>query len=987
MNDNSKSDQNISVIIRVKGNTKEDLKEKSTLIKVVNNNSIKIDSKNKEFFYDFVGDEYTTQNDIFEKCGKKICDYSLEGYNGTIFAYGQTGSGKTYTLLGKNITNKVENRNNNSNSNNNYSVLNISEDIEMNDDTNNSNNNDSFELNYDKNDEKIGLLPRILYYLFKNSSKTKKEENKFIFKISYLEIYKENMIDLFHPDNKEKIQLSDVNGILNLKNLRKLIIDSPDEAIKYIIDGNHFRHTASTLMNNESSRSHAIISIYIENNILKDNKIKKSVFHIIDLAGSERQKKTGTFGDRTKEAGAINKSLLNLSIVIQNIINNKKPIPYRDSLLTHILRDSLGGNAKTSIIATISKLDNNLDETISTLNFAQNAKKVKNNAIINEELSANEAKILKEKFKSLQINYNNIYRKYSDLKKEYQIQRNSINEKENISKSLEIQNEDINRLMKDILEKEENLKKLKEENDNLKDKIEKDDIEIKLKDKEIKEIKQQLNSINDENKNKSKQNKEYQIQINILKEKLKLSEDKNKNIEENYKNELLKNEEKYNILQIKNMQNDEIKNKLNEKRSLYEEEIKKLNNDFDGVKNILEEKNTKINEMNVMIIQYENKNKELNNNINEYIEKLKYANIKIEETKKNNIEIKTKGKEMLEKYEEVIIKYKEKENKNKEEIKELKYTLEQNDKKMNNMNKIINAMKEEKDLLNEKLEVYRKNISDYLDIITLLHQNNINLEAEKKSIIREKEELDKKINNIGPFPMPNLISCNRNSIIMNNPEYIKLKKEYEKIKKEYEKIKNNYENLIKILDPKNENNINKTKRRIEDLLDKVNISEKNLLEYKNIIEDSIKKIGECININNNNDIDKKSLKNKFELVIQLVIDWFNKKKVEIEQLNDQKEILLKNISTNDIKKSLADILNAKNNNNKEENINNEINNKLKKYREKGKEEYLSKKLNTKNNNKKYLELFSDENKDITNYTFSQDAQKNNIFNSLTQFEQ
>ena len=982
MNDYSKSDQNISVIIRVKGNTLEDLKEKSSLIKVINKNSIKIDSKNKEFFYDFVGNEYTTQNDIFEQCGKKICDYSLEGYNGTIFAYGQTGSGKTYTLLGKNITNKVENKNNNSN-NKNYSNLNISEDIEMNDDTNNSNNNDNFEFNYDKNDEKIGLLPRILYYLFKNSSKTKKEENKFIFKISYLEIYKENMIDLLYPDNTEKVQLSDINGNLNLKNLRKLMIDSPEEAIKYIIDGNHFRHTASTLMNNESSRSHAIISIYIENNILKDNKIKKSVFHIIDLAGSERQKKTGTFGDRTKEAGAINKSLLNLSIVIQNIINNKKPIPYRDSLLTHILRDSLGGNAKTSIIATISKLDNNLDETISTLNFAQNAKKVKNNAKINEELSANDAKILKEKFKNLQINYNNIYKKYSDLKKEYQIQRNSINEKENISKSLEIQNEDINRLMKDILEKEENLKKLKEENDNLKDKIEKDDIEFKLKDKEIKEIKQKLNSINDENKNSSKQNKEYKTQINILEEKLKLSEDKIKKIEENYKNELLKNEEKYNILQNKNIQNDEIKNKLNEKIILYEEQIKKLSNDYANLKHILEEKDKQINNMNIIIIQNENKNKELNNNINEYIAKLKDVNNKLEEANKNNIEIKEKGKEMLNKYEEVITKYKEEKIKGVEEIKKLKYTLEQNDKKMKNINKIINAMEEEKDLINKKLENSRKNISDYLDIITLLHQNNINLEAEKKSILKEKEELDKKLNNIGPFPLPNPISYNRNSIITNNSEYIKLKKENEK-------MKNSYENLIKILDPKNENNINKTKKRIEDLVDKVNLSEKNLLEYKNVIKDSIKKFGEYIDINNNsNDIDKKSLKYKFELVIQLVIDYINEKKVEIEQLNDQKEILLKNINTNDLKKSLADILNVKNNNinniNKEESIKNEINNNIKKYREK--EGYLSKKLfSKKNNNKKDLDLFRDENKDINNYTFSQDTyKKNNFFNSLTQF--
>ena len=118
--------------------------------------------KKKEFFYDYVGDENTTQNDIFEHCGKKICDYSLEGYNGTIFAYGQTGSGKTYTLLGKNITNKVDNKNNNSNSNN-YSMITEVEDIEMND-VNNLYNN---ELNYDIKDENIGITKNILIFIKK----------------------------------------------------------------------------------------------------------------------------------------------------------------------------------------------------------------------------------------------------------------------------------------------------------------------------------------------------------------------------------------------------------------------------------------------------------------------------------------------------------------------------------------------------------------------------------------------------------------------------------------------------------------------------------------------------------------------------------------------------------------------------------------------------------------------------------------------------
>ena len=458
-----KEDNNISVIIRIKP---EDYSQKYAPIDVSNSNSISILSENKEYFFDYIGEENSTQNDIFERCGKKICDYALEGYNGTIFAYGQTGSGKTYTLLGKNITNKLENKNINISA----LINNAREDIKM------SELNNDISSYYDTKDENIGLLPRILYYLFQNKEKSE-EDNKYIFKISYLELYKEKMIDLLFPGgDNNNIRISDSNKVLEIKNLRKFMIDSPEEAIKLIIDGNRFRHTAATLMNDESSRSHAIISIYIENTLINENKVKKSVFHIIDLAGSERQTKTGTFGERVKEAGEINKSLLNLSIVINQIINNAKQISYRDSKLTHLLKDSLGGNAKTSIIATISKLESNLRETINTLNFAQNAKKIKNKAIINEELSGKDAKFLLEKLDNLQKNYNSMVQQCTKLKKELQNQRNSINEKDIMSKSLEIQNEDMNKVMNDILEKEEELKKCQEENDALKDKIEKNEL-------------------------------------------------------------------------------------------------------------------------------------------------------------------------------------------------------------------------------------------------------------------------------------------------------------------------------------------------------------------------------------------------------------------------------------------------------------------------------------------------------------------------------
>ena len=967
MSESKEREENISVIIRIKAKIPDEFDTKYTTMRVTKSNSISIISKKKDFYYDYIGDEKSTQKDIFEHCGKKICDYALEGYNGTIFAYGQTGSGKTYTLLGKSITNKLENKNNN------ISVIinNNSEDVEMsyinekNDDINNN-------YYYDKNDERIGLLPRILYYLFYNSAKSE-NENKYIFKISYLEIYKENMIDLLYPDNKEKVQLSDVNGVLDLKNLRKLIISSPEEAIKYIIDGNHFRHTGSTLMNNESSRSHAIISIYIENNLIKENKVKKSVFHIIDLAGSERQKKTGTYGDRVKEAGAINKSLLNLSIVIQKIINNQKPIPYRDSKLTHILRDSLGGNAKTSIIATISQLECNIEETISTLNFAQNAKKIKNNAIINEELSANDAKILKEKFKNLQMNYNTIFKKYAELQKEYQNQRNTIYEKESISKSLEMQNEDINRMMKDILEKEEELKKLKEVNDELKDKIEKNDIAFKLKDAEIRIIKIKLNNLNNEKINISKENNELKIQIKNLEEEVNKNNEKIKILNEKHKKEISAIEKNYKNLQNQNTQNDSVLNDLKEKIRLYEEKLNNMNIELNKSKKKIEEKEMEIKSLNSFLLQKDNENILLNNSINVYKNEINNKKKELDELNRNNLEIKSKGKDILNKYNEVIMRSKQELIKGKEEIKLLNENLLEKNKKIEKIDIVIKQMEKENDLLKDKITSSQNTINEYLDTITLLHQQNLNLEKEKKEISLQKEQLEKKTAYMfEPFSNSlNKSSSFNNSYIGNNS------KEHLQLKKEYEILKRNYEELIKNLEPNKEINISRVKK-IQDLSDKLTLYSKEINDYKIVIKNSVKKIGEKININiiSSNDKIKDDLKNKLESVILLVIDNINNKNIEIKNLNEQKEILLNNIKTNNLKKDLIDFLNAKTNMNVDEIDKKDLSDKINKIRE----EYKTKNCENKTQKYKMLEnydlLANKENNN--NINFSQINKKNSI---------
>ena len=967
MSESKEREENISVIIRIKAKTPDEFDTKYTSMKISKSNTISLISKKKDFYYDYIGDENSTQKDIFEHCGKKICDYSLEGYNGTIFAYGQTGSGKTYTLLGKSITNKLENKSNNISA----VLTNNSDDVEMsyinekNEDLDNS-------YYYEQNDERIGLLPRILYYLFHNSSKSE-NENKYIFKISYLEIYKENMIDLLYPDNKEKVLLSDVNGVLDLKNLRKLIISSPEEAIKYIIDGNHFRHTGSTLMNNESSRSHAIISIYIENNLIKENKVKKSVFHIIDLAGSERQKKTGTYGDRVKEAGAINKSLLNLSIVIQKIINNQKPIPYRDSKLTHILRDSLGGNAKTSIIATISQLECNLEETVSTLNFAQNAKKIKNNAIINEELSANDAKILKEKFKNLQINYNSIYKKYAELQKEYQNQRNTMYEKESISKSLEIQNEDINRMMKDILEKEEELKKIKEENDGLKDKIEKNDIAFKVKDADIRVIKIKLNNLNNEKINISKENSELKNQIKNLEEELNKNNEKIKIINERHKKEISNFEKNYKNLQNQNTQNDSVLNDLKEKIRQYEEQLNNMNIELNKSKKKIEEKELNLKSINSLLLQKDNENKLLNNSINVYKDEINSKKKELEELNRNNLEIKSKGKDILYKYNEVIMRNKEELNKGKEQIKLLKENLLEKSKKIEKIDIVIKEIEKENELLKDKLNSSQKTINDYLDTITLLHQQNLNLEKEKKEISEQKEQLEKKTAYMfEPFSNSlNKSSTINNSFIGNNS------KEHLQLKKEHETLKRNYEELIKNLEPNKEINISKIKK-IQDLSDKLTLYSKELNDYKVLIKNIIKKIGEQININIISTYDKikDDLKNKLESVILLVIDNINNKNNELKNLKEEKEILLNNIKTNNLKKDLIDFLNAKTNMTIEEMDKKDLSDKINKLRE----EYKIKNCENKTQKNKMIsnyELLANK-ENNNNLNFSQNYKNNNI---------
>ena len=675
-------EENISVIVRIKPEENNiplsSIKIKDNIITIMSS------KKEKNYLFDYIG-KNSTQNDIFEHCGKSICDHALKGYNCTIFAYGQTGSGKTYTLLGKNITDIFEKRG---------AIVSSDADILMNE--NNVNYANNFE--YDKNDDKIGLVSRILYYLFKNS-RDKKGDNEFTFKMSYMEIYMKTIVDLLNPDNENlKEEPNDNSSILILKNLHKLVINSPNEAINYIFNGNRLRHTAQTLKNIKSSRSHAIITIYIENSSSLENKRKKSFFHIIDLAGSESQKKAGVIGDRLKEAGANNISLLDLGRVIRAIINNVKHIPYRDSILTRILKDSIGGNSKTTIIATISQLESNLGETINTLEFAQDAKKIKNKARFNIERLKNFWELSIEKIEQFEIKFNS-----------------TLNEKENLYKSLEEQIEENKKIKNDILEKEKELKNVKEENINLKKIIEKDNIKIKANSNDLNNLKTEKVELEDKIKN--------------LEEEIEINNKKLQNIEIQHKKEILDKEEKDKLLAeldykinllIKGLEKDDKNNKLQEEIEKLKEEIIK-NNEI--IKNIKKKHKTEISDI-------EKKNKELEDHnskndllIKEIQEKNQKCKQELDTMEKELNETKTE----LEKLNKELLDYKDKES--------------NQNKKIEKMKKQIDALYKQNNQINQKYETSQKSINSHFEKINSLSKHNNIIENKVNYIKKDLSNL------------------------------------------------------------------------------------------------------------------------------------------------------------------------------------------------------------------------------------------------------
>uniref|UniRef100_A0A3Q3WCQ9 Kinesin motor domain-containing protein n=1 Tax=Mola mola TaxID=94237 RepID=A0A3Q3WCQ9_MOLML len=299
-----------------------------------------------KFRFQKIFDQAAKQEEIFENIAKPVADSVLAGYNGTIFAYGQTGSGKTFTITG------------------------------------------GPERYSDR-----GIIPRTLSYLFQHLSLD--SSVVYTTHISYLEIYNEMGYDLLDSRN-EASRLEDLPKVMimedsdqniHLRNLSLLQSATEEEALNLLFLGDTNRMIAETPMNQASTRSHCIFTVHLSRREPGSAVLRRSKLHLVDLAGSDRVSKTGLNGQLLTEAKYINRSLHYLEQVILALSEkNRSHIPYRNSMLTSVLRDSLGGNCMTTMIATLSVDKKNLDESISTSRFAQRVALIKNEAILNEEL-------------------------------------------------------------------------------------------------------------------------------------------------------------------------------------------------------------------------------------------------------------------------------------------------------------------------------------------------------------------------------------------------------------------------------------------------------------------------------------------------------------------------------------------------------------------------------------------------------------------------
>ena len=883
--------------------------EKTNMLKVDKNILYLEDIKNhknknnKIFIFDNVFIGSANNEMVFNESIKSMIDKIIEGYNSTALAYGVTGTGKTYTIFG--------------------------------------------DLSNNFKDE--GIIFKACDYLFEKIEVNKTGDNinnniDYYIKILYIEIYNEIVKDLINENSTSLMIVEDPQKGVICPNAKEIIINDSIELKKIINEGNKRRTMASTNQNQFSSRSHAILQMTLEKKIKKseDNyEIYFSKFLVVDLAGSERGMERGK---RREEGVNINKSLFTLGSCL-NILSEKsnmgKFVPYRDSKLTRLLKDSLGGNILTVMLACISPCPYNYDETLSTLNYAFKAKKITKKVMKNiKEIDINNLQY-KEMIDTLK-------NEISQLKKiiknqELKLKEKIINDKE----------EDINKENININENENNDKTLYINNKEIVETIEihgkKDSLNLRsfLDNNNILDLKESNEIImsNTEKENFYKK-KEIQAILNINKEENINEEDINIDFHNNYIQKLINNDfdintlknqidiikrdkyllEKY--LERENNKDEKIINKYNSIKLIYDKYIEIINEKLvesieqNMIYNFNIKEITELNKANTdKIKELEQYKLEKDDNNEKISEEINYTN-------KNIIENNTQKEQI---YESI-----KKNNKQKDELKKLLLNLLEN--KTNSMNKYIHIL-QEKDKLFKITKEYEKQIENYVKIQKQKDEDMIKINRKIEMLRAKLKEKDKKINELekkGGFQkfLNNIKSYKSNY----NTEKIKNGTAQTESQEKTKSPKSNYKCRLASYKRDNRNNNKEMKSPLNK--DKKQTNTKKLSEMKNS-EDKIyinnksfnnnKKRLTLIPNNENNKITKKLNNNKYKTEcnnenIKNMNDYFLQQKFNeiivpkttitltdniTKDIEEMKPLYTKSIKENKIKKTSTNNLNHK----------------------------------------------------------------------------
>ena len=511
----------VKVAIRVRPMNKREKEQNSRLCVQVDkdNNTVSVISdknESKTFPFDYVYPMETTQREVYDQVAFPIVDSIFQGYNGTIFAYGQTGCGKTFTMMG------------------------IITDPQL-----------------------RGVIPNAFDHIF-GFIKTEGESRKFFLRCSFVEIYNEEVRDLLgNKDKKLDIREDPKKGTF-LKDLTYVTIKNPADIDKSLDTGNKNRHVGATSMNDQSSRSHSLFTVYLEIEEKGENnnsRIKSGKLNLVDLAGSERVGKTNATGQTFDEGKKINLSLTALGSVIDALSQNRKYVPYKDSKLTRLLADSLGGNTKTVMFANISPASYNYDETLGTLRYASRAKLIKNAPVVNEDPKdallrkyEEEIKALKEKLAN-GGNINDVLEEVSeesDDGDDAEVEEENKQIVKNFKKKKSV-------YLGDDPEKIALMAKIAELEKNLID-------NVKLEDAEVREGEEKLNK-------------------NELAKRIKEQEEKNKQFKEYREKQMKENEEIENKMKKLQEQKEKEEELLKNDANKLQEKIKELNSEIEDLKN------------------------------------------------------------------------------------------------------------------------------------------------------------------------------------------------------------------------------------------------------------------------------------------------------------------------------------------------------------------------------------------------------------------